>query len=312
MKDGLVQVDSIKMGDVSLNYDVTAYDCSLILEHIVNISTLGTLQQWVADVSGSGSVNAYDGTLILQKVLGIISAFPDVDSLLILKTTGSVDNVRIKIEPYYSDDKNFIIVPIELQNSSNVKAIQFEMKYPAEKVEYNGFSTGSIAKEFTALHNVPVNGTLLVAMASARPLQGDGRVVEVRFRVKEKLSQLPDFQLVKFMANETVLKSDDVTGMEDTEGIPTTYDLSQNYPNPFNPVTTIKYQIPKAGRVTLTIYNILGQNVIMLVDRVMPAGYYQVQWNGVNQRGVPVSSGIYIFRMQAGTFSDTRKMLFVK
>jgi hypothetical protein len=93
---------------------------------------------------------------------------------------------------------------------------------------------------------------------------------------------------------------------------PQTYVLQQNYPNPFNPATQIHYELPKAGQVSLIIYNSLGQEVRRLVDRVQPAGYYQVTWNGRDQYGKPAPSGIYHYRLQAGGFVSTKKMMMAK
>jgi len=94
--------------------------------------------------------------------------------------------------------------------------------------------------------------------------------------------------------------------------VPATYALEQNYPNPFNPTTQIRYGLPAQSPVTLTVYNILGQEIARLVDDVEPAGFHVVQWNGQNARGVPVSSGVYFYRITAGRFTDTRKMLLMK
>jgi hypothetical protein len=82
-------------------------------------------------------------------------------------------------------------------------------------------------------------------------------------------------------------------------GIPKEFGLSQNYPNPFNPTTTIKYQLPFDSKVTLKVYNVLGQEVAALVNKSQAAGYYSVNWNGLNRIGHRVSSGIYIYRMVA-------------
>jgi len=88
--------------------------------------------------------------------------------------------------------------------------------------------------------------------------------------------------------------------------IPTGFGLSQNFPNPFNPSTTIYYQLPEASHVLLQVFNVLGQTVATLVDREMQPGYYQIQW-------VPqLPSGIYFYRIQAGDFVDTKKLLLIR
>jgi len=89
--------------------------------------------------------------------------------------------------------------------------------------------------------------------------------------------------------------------------LPNSYGLSQNYPNPFNPSTTISFSLPEANYVTLDIFNVLGQKVESLVNENMPAGTHEVEW----QTG-STASGVYFYRLTAGSFSDTKKMMFLK
>ncbi|MCD4692057.1 MAG: T9SS type A sorting domain-containing protein, partial [Calditrichales bacterium] len=92
----------------------------------------------------------------------------------------------------------------------------------------------------------------------------------------------------------------------------TNFELHPNYPNPFNPTTTIKYDIPKEAHVLLKIYNIRGQEVRTLVDSKVSTGSHRVVWNGTNNHGEPVTSGIYIYKMKAGNYSTVKKMIFIK
>ncbi len=94
--------------------------------------------------------------------------------------------------------------------------------------------------------------------------------------------------------------------------VPETYALYQNYPNPFNSETIIKYQLPKAGKVSFKIYNILGQEVCTLFDGNKVAGYHQIMWDGKDNSGRFVSSGIYIYQIQSGEFQSTKKMLMLR
>ncbi|MDH4069270.1 MAG: FG-GAP-like repeat-containing protein [Ignavibacteria bacterium] len=88
--------------------------------------------------------------------------------------------------------------------------------------------------------------------------------------------------------------------------------LDQNYPNPFNPSTTIRYSVSNAGRVTIAVYNILGQIVSMLVDEHQEPGLKTVIWDGNNSQGSPVPSGVYLYRMDAGDYSRMEKMILMK
>ncbi|MCH7819670.1 MAG: T9SS type A sorting domain-containing protein, partial [Candidatus Marinimicrobia bacterium] len=97
-------------------------------------------------------------------------------------------------------------------------------------------------------------------------------------------------------------------GVEDEiAGLPAEFALSQNYPNPFNPVTVIRYSIPKAEEVSLVVYNLIGEEVAHLIDERKPAGSYTVKWNASD-----FASGIYFYRLQAGDFVQTRKMVLLK
>jgi hypothetical protein len=94
--------------------------------------------------------------------------------------------------------------------------------------------------------------------------------------------------------------------------IPHEFSLEQNHPNPFNPETQIRYALPHATQVKLVLYNILGRKVRTLVDEYQPAGYKTVHWDGKDQDGNEVSSGIYFYRLQAGEYNEIRKMVIVK
>jgi hypothetical protein len=95
--------------------------------------------------------------------------------------------------------------------------------------------------------------------------------------------------------------------------VPTNYELSQNFPNPFNPVTTIRYGLPKGERVTLKIFNLLGEEVVTLVgDEQKEAGYHAAIWDGRNAQGQVVASGIYLCQLRAGSFVQTQRMALVR
>ncbi len=94
--------------------------------------------------------------------------------------------------------------------------------------------------------------------------------------------------------------------------LPTSYALEQNYPNPFNPETTIKYQLPRPGKVTLIIYNLLGQEIKRLVDDYQLAGYHTALWDGTDSQGRSLTSGIYVCRIQTEEFFDSKKLIMLK
>ncbi len=110
-----------------------------------------------------------------------------------------------------------------------------------------------------------------------------------------------------FRSVQTTTSVEEITGE-----VPTSFFLQQNFPNPFNPTTVIRYKIAKVSDVELTIYNQLGQEVRTLVKERRPAGAYQIEWNGRDNKSKHVVSGVYLYRLRAGSFIQTRKMVLLR
>jgi len=106
----------------------------------------------------------------------------------------------------------------------------------------------------------------------------------------------------------------EVTGIKERQNAaaPADFTLSQNYPNPFNPTTSIEYRLDKPGHVKLAIYNVLGNVVKTLVDKKQNAGNMEVTWDGTNEAGVMMASGVYYYRLESGSTSKTMKMVLLK
>jgi hypothetical protein len=152
----------------------------------------------------------------------------------------------------------------------------------------------------------------------------DSTVLTIKFKA-DTVKQFSDTVRIYYTASATPLliplsASSFVTGIVESGSTrPTHFELSQNYPNPFNPSTTIRYALPTESKVTLVIYNVLGEQVITLVDAQQEASTQQVTWNGMDNHGRVVPTGIYFCRIIAdpmngntGKFVQVRKMLFMK
>jgi hypothetical protein len=104
----------------------------------------------------------------------------------------------------------------------------------------------------------------------------------------------------------------DPVSNDDPTSIPQVVKLMGNYPNPFNPTTTLSFSLPNAEQVSLEIYNLKGQRVKSLTRGMLPAGKHSYVWNGMDESGQPVASGVYLYRLQAGSFTESRKMMLMK
>ena len=94
--------------------------------------------------------------------------------------------------------------------------------------------------------------------------------------------------------------------------VPQSFHLDQNYPNPFNPVTTLRYDLPENSLVNITIYDMLGREVKTLINQTQNSGYKSLIWDATNDYGEPVSAGLYLYRIRAGDFRQTKKMVLLK
>lgn len=118
------------------------------------------------------------------------------------------------------------------------------------------------------------------------------------------------FAYGRFGDNLSISNLNSVTKLSDA--LPNDFSMNQNYPNPFNPSTMIEFNLPVSSHARVEVYNLLGEQVNVLVDRNLPAGRYSVTWNGDDLSGRTAPSGIYFYRLSAGDFSYTRKMMLVK
>jgi len=154
--------------------------------------------------------------------------------------------------------------------------------------------------------SVKYDGTNRPYIGAAIP-PGNGRAYESDGVSWTKLASPDDYTLYMRATVQTTTAIYELS----TE-VPDKFEVSQNYPNPFNPTTAITYSLPMSEYVTLKVYDISGRVITELVNNNQNAGSYTVTWNGKNNFGESVSSGIYFYELNAGTFKVQKKMLLVK
>jgi hypothetical protein len=199
-------------------------------------------------------------------------------------------------------------VNVTIDESAIMSGFEFKVSYDPERVE---FVEGSVA----GLVGLNISGVFedgVVTVASAFLGEEFGGTVSLGFK-SSGLNDDVTFKIVdaSVMNLDGVARSTNL-GEYTLKALPAVYSLSQNYPNPFNPTTTIDYSIPKAGNVELVIYNMAGQKVRTLISGKQDAAYYKVVWDGRNDVGESVASGLYFYRLVSGNFSKIEKMTLVK
>ena len=240
-------------------------------------------------------------------------------------------------------DDNLIRVPVSVTNGNDLVGIDLAFKYS------DGVRIKEVTFENTRVADWDLKATMLNAtsqtivammvpqltMSKKPPLaEGTGPIAELVFErtdptvkaIKLESTVMEDpHHSVFFVYANTDANGQYTQWREDPDvvngtvalvaagpSLPTEFGLDQNYPNPFNPTTRLSFALPTNAHVQLTVYNVLGQAVRTLVDEDMAAGTHEVTWNGRNGDGQQVSSGIYFYRINAGNFSATKKMMMLK
>jgi len=195
-----------------------------------------------------------------------------------------------------------------------INAGQYSGDFKAVKQSGNYFDFSVVAAKS--------DGSVTLRLETANALPQDYRLylIDKERRISQTIT-LPEELILKTEGGRLHKNYRLVAGTADfyernnlgVEPTPQTFALSRNYPNPFNPRTTLEYQLPEPCRVSLCIYNNLGQRVRTFADNELKyPGYYQVIWDGLSDKNVTVASGVYWCMLKAGDFVQTRKMLFIK
>ena len=197
------------------------------------------------------------------------------------------------------------------------------LRWNSRVLQFESYQPGSTAGFSSPVVNISKAPEGLLTFAAANPYGAEGNIniLNVVFQVIGEEGAKSDLALnFTAMAAAGTFTNllpylNTMTGVE--HGItvgeqPKDFSLQQNFPNPFNPSTKIGYSIPRAEHVSLTVYNALGQIVRILVNERKGIGNYAITWDGRDEAGKDVPIGIYIYKLQAGNFSDTKKMHLVK
>jgi hypothetical protein len=273
-----------------------------VLQHVAGLSLItDAAALYAADASKASGISAYDAALILQAAAGLITL--DANADVSLGKVAEAAGVLSWSSPEATTVADVMKINLGIANAANVYAVQLTGKVDENLLAIDGVNA-ALPEGWEMQWNV-VDNELRVAMAGATPLPS-GSVASVMVRLKNKESRL------SFSMDALLNESVQPVGAVEIAAVPTVFALAQNYPNPFNPSTTIKYQIATDANVTLDVYNLQGQKIRALVAKEQKAGYYSVVWDGRNEAGQTVSSGLYLYRVQAGSFVATHKMLLIK
>ena len=245
-------------------------------------------------------------------------------------------------------DGNEVTFTIRMVDNEPIRGIELDIYHDSDDLVYEGLDKGDKLENVVDEEGNPRTMTLLgnyledhlkvLAYSTSRArTAGDGTegdLIHVTYELADGaslpdqvtfyfgLANLPgtsmDPELLNVVcgypdADNPVAVSTSAMGIDGNETIPDEFALNQNYPNPFNPSTQISFDVPQGGEhIMLNIYNILGQNVSILVNGVMNPGTYTMEWNATDEVGNPVASGIYFYELRSSSFIARKKMLLIR
>ena len=248
-----------------------------------------------------------------------------------------------------SVDGNQVTFTIRILDNEPIRGIELDIYHDNTDLVYSGLSKGLKLEEVIDEDGNPRTMTLLgnyledhlkvLAYSTSRARTagdgGEGDLMHLTYELVEGaslpsevtfyfgLANLPgtsmDPELLNVvcgypdMNNPMVVSTQALVSVDDQQSVPVAFALNQNYPNPFNPSTQISFDIPEASElVSLSVYNILGQNINTLVSGSMNAGRYTQEWDATDELGSPVASGIYFYELRSSNFVSRKKMLLIR
>ena len=280
-----------------------------------------------ADLNGDGSVSFPDfltfiGVFNKKYISGASSGKPIVEMAYGENTEAQFQLIGHPLS--IGETGQEIAVDVKLSNATDLMGYGVRISYDPSTLQFvNATDKGETLLKtgdrqtdlFGTLEHDAEKGEVFIAGAitNGNPVEGQGVLATLQFRLlgddpQKALIEIAQGLLIDGGLNPSIARN--LGGRFAL--VPTEYALEHNFPNPFNPETTLKYAIPTAGDVTLIVYNVLGQEIVRLIDAKQTPGFYTVRWNGQDALGHSVASGVYLYRIQAGDFNQTHKMLLLK
>jgi len=293
------------LGDADFDSDADITDVLAVVDFILEEVTPSDDQFRNVDANMDEAINIADVVMIVDIIFGGTArqAGFDADEIAYVDLLTDYENSQLKLDIEYSGP---------------VRGLQFELSYDPQMVILEAPSLMEIQENVILSYVVKEPGILKVIAADI-----DGGAIErsentilnipMEFRGQARdVSQVSMDEIALAGANGDLVKYIARTSHSEVNMIPASFALHQNYPNPFNPKTEIRFDLPEEGMVELAIYNLMGQKIRTLTSNHMTPGYHAIVWDGTNDIGSQVATGMYFYSLSSRTFHSTKKMLYLK
>ena len=306
----LILIDTL-YGDVNWDASVTQSDAEMILDYSCGDNILDNLQQASGDVSTNGILTSFDAALIYKYLSGQINQLPFYD--------GEEQNASglLYADQAISGDGQIVTIPVYLTSPDNVLSFDISMSYDPSQLSFGTINSSSLSEQGFNLKSSFQNGHMVVSGAGSLPVNNDILLFNLYFIVSYSESDQITLRSNNIVFNESNSMQEFSVSITDNLKVdkpigPENFHIVSNYPNPFNASTLVKYILPASGKVQASIVDIRGQLVKSLFNDIQESGEKAIRWNGFNDKGKKVPSGIYFFTIQNNAKRHIKKVTYVQ
>ncbi len=298
------------LGDINKDRLIDVRDVILCLQFAAKRrAPQSPYEFWAANCDKDTSLTSADAYLIILKVLGRL--LPKTISI------ANAEEAAIRIPRLTGSGGETVTLPIFIEGRSDVYAADFDLTYDASLLTVLAIEQG--AANSLVAENLGKPGRIKLALINADGIvNAKNEIAKIKIRIEKDLASASPLSLDHAKLYDASAKPIKVraiaTNVAAEKTLPKEYALFQNHPNPFNPETQIRFQLPGESHVRLTLYNISGQLVRTLLNKQMSAGEWTETWDGRNEQGLQVPSGVYFYRLEAehGAWTSTKKMILMR
>jgi hypothetical protein len=306
-ENGIIKIIQLCVkGDVNNDGYVRANDAMMILQFVAELRVPDDYQKCAADFNSDGKIGSNDATLVLRKAVGLLAPSKDLIA---------DRHISISLPEVYGIKGEVITIPIMIDNINILSSGDISISYDSKILHVVEVLP---TPDLLMVSNINQSGLIKISFAGTDRLTSNS-LGEIKFEVlTDDVSPLT-FKVAELYGIDAIpLKTKFINSQFSSWNIkPKQSILLQNYPNPFNPETWIPYQLNDGNEVTIRIHSLTGALIRELRLGHRPAGLYTTQdksayWDGKNEAGEQVSSGVYFYNIQAGNYSATKKMIVTK
>jgi cysteinyl-tRNA synthetase, unknown class len=329
---------------------ILSYDAAMAAQIALGILTPTEKQYVAADVDKNGTVLMYDASLIAQYAVGLTSGSSHTgewtfnpENRILPQLTGDVvdcnffaillgdvdgnwspagsltkadqsENSYHYLQTIICTHNEKISIPIIAESGEVIYSCDLKLRFDPSVLEFDKLLWTASGESFLHTINDQSPGILQIGLFGIDPITQPGKFSEVLFDIIGAEGEMSDIELLSYRINSEEAKQAVATIIVESSQnrLPDDYQLFQNYPNPFNPTTIIKYHLPERNLVVIKVHNLIGEEIVALVDDFKNPGIHLVPWDGIDKTGKLISSGVYIYTINAGEYHQSSKMMFMQ